>query len=75
MNEVAARLAEKQRDLGVSDGQFAATLGVTRTRWNGVKNGRADPGYKLIRGALKAFPELAPLVAQAMTREPSEAAA
>lgn len=43
---------------GLSDGKLAKAIGIDPGLWSKIKNGKASPGGKFLRGIMKAFPEL-----------------
>ena len=51
-------LQARQRELGLSDGAFARRLGVSRSLWIAVRSGRRAVGLNLLRGVVRAFPDL-----------------
>jgi DNA-binding XRE family transcriptional regulator len=55
---VALREIQKRR--GMSDKEFAHSLGITQPSWSRVRGGKRRPGLELARGAAKAYPELGP---------------
>lgn len=55
------RLIEIQRGHEWADREMAEKLGITREAWRQVRTGICkELGRQLIRGALRAFPELSP---------------
>ena len=51
-------LQARQRELGLSDGAFARRLGVSRSLWIAVQSGQRAVGLRLLRGVVRAFPDL-----------------
>lgn len=51
-------LIGRQRELGETDAQFAARLGVPRTTWTMTRIGQKPLRNRVIVGAVRAFPEL-----------------
>jgi len=68
--DVLARLIELQGKR--TDGDFASTLGVTRSHWGHIRAGRRRLTYALTKRALRIFPELYPIVMQDLAGEPAE---
>lgn len=58
MSLLADTLRAKQTELGLADGAFAARLGITRSAWCYVRQGKRRPGPKVIAGMMRAFPRL-----------------
>lgn len=58
--EIIAALIGEQQRAGESDYQFAERLGMHRTMWWHLKNGRSNLSLPLVRGILKAYPKLTP---------------
>lgn len=54
------RLIARQRELGLSDREFAQLLGVPRSTWQLTRAGRKRVGPRIARAIIKAFPDLAP---------------
>lgn len=55
-------LCQEQARRLLTDEQFAALLGVTRSMWQAVRVGRARPGHRTLRGAAAAFPQFTRLI-------------
>lgn len=53
-------LKQKQRKLGLTDEEFAETLGISQPYWSLVKNRARRPGVKFLKGVMGRFPDLAP---------------
>lgn len=51
-------LSDEQKNLQLTDEQFAKLLGVNRTTWIWVKTGVNNPGLRVLAGVAKSFPEL-----------------
>jgi hypothetical protein len=51
-------LCRFQAEKGWSDGQMAATLGIARTVWNRTRRHKIPVGTAILRGTLRAFPQL-----------------
>jgi predicted transcriptional regulator len=51
-------LKAKQRELELSDGAFARRLGVSRPLWVAIRSGQRPVGLSLLRGVVRAFPDL-----------------
>lgn len=51
-------LCEQQEAVGASDRTFGPYLGVTQAMWSRTKAGERTIGLKLIRGALRVYPQL-----------------
>lgn len=58
------RLIEIQQEEGLSNGAFAAKLGIDQSMWWRVRCSNQRAGRKVIDGALRSYPEVAPLLAQ-----------
>lgn len=56
---IAEALRQRQRRLNESDGNFARRLQVSRQAWQQARTGDTLPGPPMLRGAARAFPELA----------------
>lgn len=52
------RLVQRQRQLGLHDGEIAAILGVPRTSYNAIKNQRNGMSLYMVRKVVAAFPDL-----------------
>ena len=63
---VAALIERQERDC-LSDQQFAEQLGVDRSYWFRVRRGDRRAARRLINGALRLDPSLAPLLADPLT--------
>jgi len=55
-------LVQRQVSLGLGDGRFAASLGMSRRQWSATKRGTRSVGDKLLDGVLLHYTELAPAV-------------
>ncbi len=55
-------LLQKQRDLGLTDAQFAAELQLSRPFWTNVRKENRRITVAVLRATLKRFPELEPEV-------------
>lgn len=69
------RLIEIQQKEGLGNGAFAAKLGIDQSMWWRVRCSSQRAGRKVVDGALRLYPELAPLLAHAMqisTDHPAE---
>lgn len=58
------RLIEIQQAEGLSNGAFAAKLGIDQSMWWRVRCSDQRAGRKVIDGALRSYPDLAILLAQ-----------
>ena len=58
MNGLLQRLQTIQQAHGWSSRQMAGRLGITHSYWIMLCQGKRQPGAKLFRGVVKAFPEL-----------------
>lgn len=58
------RLIEIQQHERLSNGAFAEKLGIDRSMWWRVRRSNQRAGRKVVDGALRCYPELAPLLAQ-----------
>lgn len=63
---VAALIERQERDR-LSNQQFAEQLGVERSYWSRVRRGERRAARRLINGALRMDPSLAPLLADPLT--------
>ncbi len=52
------RLITRQRELGLTDGEFARRLGISRTLWWAIRTGQRAMGLRSLRGIVRAFPDL-----------------
>lgn len=59
---VLAKLTEIQRQRGETDEQFAGVLGVSRSHWTHIRNGRRHLTYPITKRAAQRFPEVYQLV-------------
>lgn len=50
-------LADRQRDLGLTDEAFAETLGVSRQMWGLMRSRDRMPGRKTVQKILDVYPE------------------
>ena len=57
------RLLDRQRQLRLSDRQFANLLGIPRSTWQLTRTGVRPVGRRVAVAALQTFPDLAPDVA------------
>jgi transcriptional regulator with XRE-family HTH domain len=55
---VLVKLAAIQEEQGLTDAAMAARLGIARSTWTEVRNGRLPISAKVQMSAAKAFPEL-----------------
>lgn len=53
------KLVEKQREMGLRDGDMAALLGIPRTSYNSIRRGKYRVSLEVARRIVTAFPELA----------------
>lgn len=60
-------LIERQEREGLGSNEFARKLGVSPTYWSRARRGDREVGRPLIRGALAAYPDLAPLLVPKVT--------
>jgi transcriptional regulator with XRE-family HTH domain len=58
MRSLTETLESCQSERGLTDEQFAALIGVTRSAWSMVRSGRREPGVQFLRGVMRAFPRL-----------------
>lgn len=52
------RLIAIQRSHGWQDAEMAGRLGIARSTWTGIKNGRIALSHRSQMAAARAFPEL-----------------
>jgi len=55
---LAETLEQRQQELGLSDGQFAQRLGISRPLWVATRTGQRAVALQLLRGVARAFPDL-----------------
>lgn len=53
-----AKAAALQVARGLTDREMAQRMGIDRSMWTFLRNGRAQPGRKTLQGLLAGFPEL-----------------
>jgi len=58
MERICERLIDIQAREGLSDGKFAARLGITRQLWVGIRTGKLRLTERVAVRAVGAFPEL-----------------
>lgn len=56
------KLAAIQTEKGMSDPAFAATLGISKAGWQGLRAKRFPPGRRALGKIMTAYPQLAPEV-------------
>ena len=54
---LVAWLEQKRIKRDESDTQFAASLGISLAFWSLLKDGKRQPGRKLVQSALRLFPD------------------
>lgn len=52
------RLVARQREMGLTDGEFACELGVQRVLWQKTRSRQCAVGLKVLAGAVRRFPDL-----------------
>lgn len=57
MSDLKKKLIEKQKELNEGDRTFCLRLGVSHWYWWQVRTTEAEPGAKMCKGILRAFPE------------------
>ena len=67
-------LWEVQRERGLSDGELAKALGISQPLVSLMKSGDRRAGGKVIRGAMRAFPQLGYLLTKDTPEVSGEAA-
>ena len=60
--DLLAALRSKQATECLNDGQFAQRLGISKTLWSLISNGKSEPSYKMLRGVARVYPDLNPHV-------------
>lgn len=55
---VVSELQQKQRELAMTDIDFAQKLAVSRQLWAAIKKGHRQPGLKFLRAVIREFPDL-----------------
>ncbi len=53
------KLIERQRSLGLSDGAFARLVELPRTSWRATRVGELPLAPRVVRAALRVWPDLA----------------
>lgn len=66
------KLIAKQIELGLSDAEMAARLGVERAMWAMIRAGQAAMGLKTLEGVLDGFPEFSLDVMRLMAEKAEE---
>lgn len=51
-------LVAKQRERGLTDAEFASSLGASRPMWSMVRSGHKRPGRKFLQGVMRRYPDL-----------------
>lgn len=67
--EVTGILRNIQKRLDLTDAEFSGKLGISRQLWNFVKTGARAPGLKLLKSAMREFPETTIAVMRYMSEE------
>lgn len=70
--EVLARLIELQGRR--TDDEFASLLGISRSHWGHIRAKRRTLTYAITKRALRAFPELYPIIMQDLSGDVGEPA-
>jgi transcriptional regulator with XRE-family HTH domain len=63
--EVVARIQRERRTPDgkrLTDAVVAERIGVTQTAWTLARNGKRQPGHRMMRGMMAEFPETIPLL-------------
>lgn len=58
MNKLIEDIKKVQNLKGLSDAEFSRSIGVDASTWSKIKNGKAPPGGRFLRGIARNFPEL-----------------
>ena len=58
MNKLLESLKARQSIKKLTDAQFSAELGVSRSTWSLVRAGRVKFNVPILRGILNAFPDM-----------------
>jgi transcriptional regulator with XRE-family HTH domain len=56
------KLVEIQARTGMTDAEFAAALGVSRSMWSFVRAGKKSFGIEPVANAFRVFPEVRDLI-------------
>ena len=63
MHILIGELIGLQETLGDTDKKFAERLGIDRSTWSHIKNGKRGAGVKFLKSVANTFPEYKRLVA------------
>jgi len=69
MKELVAALIRKQKDLCLSESDFARKLGISRPMWYQIKRGKRQPQLEILKKISNVFPDLQILVFSIMTEK------
>lgn len=60
--QLIAELRVKQEAEHLNDAGLARRLGISKALWSVIQAGKAEPNMKVLKGTLRAYPDLAPYV-------------
>lgn len=63
--ELVTELERRRLDAVMTDVQFARKLGISRSTWAHMRDGRIQAGPDILLAVANVYPELRPLVAEA----------
>ena len=72
MNGLLTELETRRENEGLSQEVFAAALGISPSVYSRVRRGHYPAGGRLIKGALRRYPELATVLADEAQGEATE---
>ena len=61
-HELISLLRTRQGDAGLTDGEMAKRLGISRALWQRLVAGERGVSLRVMQGAMAAFPDLTPQV-------------
>jgi transcriptional regulator with XRE-family HTH domain len=64
---VIEEIKARQKSEGLSNELFARKIGISRQMWEFVLNGTREPGLKVWRGIVRAYPDLAGTILTGVT--------
>lgn len=59
----------RQEAEGLANGPFAEKLGISRQMWESILNGTREPGMKVWRGIVRAYPDLSGTILNGVTSQ------
>lgn len=72
MDKLVEALEKRRAAAGVPAVEFARRLGVSEATYSRVRRGSLPAGRRFIRGAIRAFPELAVVLAIEASERPED---